>query len=159
MVSTATNFFKFSLLLFVMEKRYGYTLILIGGVAVIGIFIGILNANQTDNSFESNWYSFEEGLYISKKENKPMFVFISSPNCPFCAKMRSDVLSDPEVFNYIKNNYIPVYIDVGKEESPIKVFAYPAFVVIYKEKIVDAWGGYAGKELFLKKLKSIKIAD
>ncbi len=135
-------------------RKYVYAIAIVIGIALI--FFS-LNANSANKSFDSDWYSFEEGLKISKEENKPMFVFVASPNCPFCAKMRDEVLSDPEVFEYIKKNFVPVYVDVSKDKTPIKVFAYPAFVVIYNEKIVDAWGGYAAKELFLKKLKSIKI--
>ena len=136
-----------------MQKKYVYI-----AVIVVGIILLMLSINSsTSKSSLSGWYSFEEGLRISKKENKPMFVFISSPNCPFCAKVRDEVLSDHEVEEYIKKNYVPVYIDVGKEKSPIRVFAYPAFVIIYNDKIVDAWGGYASKELFLQKLKSVKI--
>ena len=123
------------------------------------LIISFNNANtgSTTNFDESNWYRYEEGLQVAKEENKPMFIFISSPTCPFCIKMKEDVFSDPEVMNYLKTNFVPVYIDASKEKPPFNVFSYPTFVIVHNGSVINSWTGYAAKKLFLEKLKSVKV--
>ncbi|RLI78924.1 hypothetical protein DRP05_05550 [Archaeoglobales archaeon] len=137
-----------------MQNKYVYLVLIVIGIALIA-FSGF-NGN-TANFDENGWYSYDEGLRVSRELNKPMLIFISSPTCPFCLKMREDILSDSEVKEYINTNFVPVYIDVSKEKPPFNVFSYPTFVVFYNGKVIDSWAGYAGKELFLKKLKSVKV--
>lgn len=140
-----------------MQSRHVYLTLIVLGIVLIVFFSNTSN-NKVSSSFnENNWYSYEEGLEIAKKESKPMFIFISSPTCPLCRKMKEDVFSDPEVIDYIKSNFVPVYVDISREKPPFNVFSYPTFIIFENNSVVDSWTGYASKKLFLKKLKSVNV--
>lgn len=63
--------------------------------------------------------SWEEGLEVAKKENKPMIIDFTGWACVNCRKMEEQVWSDPEVYAVLNNEYILVslYVD-DREELP-----------------------------------------
>ncbi|RLI74940.1 hypothetical protein DRO97_04640 [Archaeoglobales archaeon] len=123
------------------------------GILLIMLFRG----DNITNFDEGNWFSYNEGLKVAHVENKPLFIFISSPTCPYCTKMKKDVFSDPEVISYLKTNFVPVYIDVGREKPPFNIISFPAYMIVYNESIIDSWTGYMPKEMLLERLKTTKI--
>ncbi|MFL9484770.1 protein-disulfide reductase DsbD family protein [Chitinophagaceae bacterium LWZ2-11] len=69
---------------------------------------------------------YDKALQLSKEQHKPILIDFTGWACVNCRKMEENVWTQPEVYNYIKENYILVslYVD-DKEKLPIdKRFTY-----------------------------------
>ncbi len=62
---------------------------------------------------------YEKALQLSKEQNKPILIDFTGWACVNCRKMEENVWTQPEVFNYIKDNFILVslYVD-DKQKLP-----------------------------------------
>lgn len=60
---------------------------------------------------------YEKALAMSKEQNKPILLDFTGWACVNCRKMEENVWTNPEVYNYIKENYILVslYVDDRKK--------------------------------------------
>lgn len=119
-----------------------YFLILI---AVLGILV---LAFQDSGEYDSKWLTYEEALNESNKTGKMLFIFISSPNCPTCAKFR-EFFSEEGVMDKISDKFLPVYIK-DPAYSPVPVMAFPTFCIGYPGNF-DCFYSSSG-DLLLKRI-------
>ena len=140
-----------------MDKRLAYVAIIAAGVVLI--LYGLLP--KSGGFDESQWYTFSEAFEVAKKENKSVLVFVSSPTCVWCERMKSDVFSDPAVMARVKSRYVPAYVDTSRDGAALTQIAMlfggdiatPAFVIYSPSgKPVDGWVGYLPKDEFLKRI-------
>ena len=97
------------------------------------------------NSFaqDSSLNSWKEGIpgYIAsmreqKESNKPIAMFFYTDWCPNCNKLREEVLSTPEVADFMEQNLLPVKInpEKGPLENQISeefgIIGYPTIIII-----------------------------
>jgi thiol:disulfide interchange protein DsbD len=70
--------------------------------------------------------SWEEGLAVSKAQNKPIMLDFTGWACVNCRKMEEQVWSNPEVYDMINNEYILIslYVDDKMELSEQDKFNY-----------------------------------
>ncbi|KRP29959.1 MAG: disulfide bond formation protein DsbD [Cryomorphaceae bacterium BACL22 MAG-120619-bin32] len=63
---------------------------------------------------------FDEGLAVSKLQNKPILLDFTGWTCVNCRKMEENVWSDPKVYSLLKNEYILIslYVDDNEKELP-----------------------------------------
>ncbi|WP_456330177.1 thioredoxin family protein [Archaeoglobus sp.] len=101
--------------------RSTYILIAVAALALIAISF----FSQSDSL--EGWYSYEEGKKLSKEQNKEMFVFIGKPRCGVCERFKEFFKENESVMEFIRENYIPVYVDATREKPPIRVFQVPVF--------------------------------
>lgn len=66
---------------------------------------------------EIKWYSWEEGIELSKKEDKPMMIFVYATWCHVCKKMSDKTFRSPEVSSLANQDFIPVKLDIDLEET------------------------------------------
>lgn len=52
------------------------------------------------------YYDYDEALAAAKKANKPLMIDFTGINCVNCRKFESEVWSNPEVMNRMKNDFI-----------------------------------------------------
>jgi thiol:disulfide interchange protein len=52
------------------------------------------------------WYDYDQALQASKELHKPVFIDFTGFNCVNCRKMESNVWSDPQVFNHLRNDFV-----------------------------------------------------
>jgi len=115
------------------------TLIVIGIVITAMSFMIIQLNNYAEDSSLSNW---NEGItgYVSsiqdqKENNKPMMLFFYTDWCPSCKKLREEILSTPEVTDFM-GDFLAVKInpEKGPLENQISeefgVFGYPTIIII-----------------------------
>lgn len=102
--------------------RTAYILIAVVGIALIAL--SVFNSNSL-----TGWYSYEEGKKLSEKEGKKMFVFIGTQTCSICKKFKAFFSSNETAMQFIREHYIPVYIDALKEKPPVTVTFVPVFCV------------------------------
>jgi len=93
-----------------------------------------------------NWLSYEEGLKLSIEKGKPLFLFFTTPSCPYCKLMKEGPLKDPNIVKLIEENFIPVEVNPNKEQDlalKYRVIAVPCIIIITPEgKIIKRAFGY-----------------
>lgn len=64
---------------------------------------------------------YEKALQMAKDQNKPLLIDFTGWACVNCRKMEENVWTQPEVYNYIRDNFILVslYVD-DREKLPIE---------------------------------------
>lgn len=61
---------------------------------------------------------------LSKKENKPIFLFVHAGYCSACKAMKKDVLPDKEVGNVFNQKFVNAQIDIESAEGKELVKKY-----------------------------------
>lgn len=87
--------------------RYLYLLLL---------FVTLQTINS-QNQFIPDGTTYKTGLETAKKENKSLFVMLYADWCPHCNLMKKEVFSDPTVMDFLKKNYVCVWLNIEKEEG------------------------------------------
>jgi thiol:disulfide interchange protein len=76
-----------------------------------------LKANVTND--------YAKALQLAKEQNKPIMIDFTGWACVNCRKMEENVWTQPEVFNYIKENFILVSLYVDDKEKVAGRAAHP----------------------------------
>ncbi|WP_202320089.1 thioredoxin family protein [Archaeoglobus neptunius] len=106
-----------------------YILIAVAGIALIAI-------SQFSERVElTGWYSYTEGKAVSEKEAKKMLVFIGTDSCSICKRFKTFFNSNKTAMEFIKENFIPVYVDAAKEKPPVPVTFVPVFCVGFADNL------------------------
>jgi len=89
---------------------------------------------------------YEQALQMAKEQNKPLLIDFTGWACVNCRKMEENVWTQPEVYNYIKENFILVslYVD-DREKLPIEQrFTYTTADGTQKQLITvgDKWATF-----------------
>ena len=93
-------------------------------VVAMGLWTGLESRSALADeanapSSEGQWLtSLPEAKALAKKENKLILLdFTGSDWCPWCIKLKSDVLSKPAFINYAKKNLVLVEVDFPHEKT------------------------------------------
>ena len=154
--------------------RYIYT---------IFIFILLSNFSCKENSSEKvsaqnietgiKWEKINTGLDNITKLKKPALMFFYTDWCIYCTKMTSEVFNDPEISQYLNQNFISIKVNpekdsetveiMGEKMSASKLMAYtgstgfPTTLFWDKnKKPVTTVPGFIEKKTFLPILKYLK---
>ncbi len=89
---------------------------------------------------------YEKALQMAKAQNKPLLIDFTGWACVNCRKMEENVWTQPEVYNYIKDNFILVslYVD-DREKLPLEQrFTYTSADGKQKQLITvgDKWATF-----------------
>lgn len=60
---------------------------------------------------------YKTALENAKKEGKPLFVMLYADWCPHCNLMKTEVLSDPSILEFLNKNFVCTYKNIEKEEG------------------------------------------
>ena len=61
---------------------------------------------------------YEKSLKVAKKENKDVYVLITSNSCRWCRKFESTTLQDEEVLKMLRKKYVLVHADKEMDDLP-----------------------------------------
>ncbi|MBO8180093.1 MAG: thioredoxin family protein [Archaeoglobus sp.] len=103
-------------------------------IAVVAIALIAISTFSQSDSLEG-WYSYEEGKKLSEEQDKKMFVFIGTPECPVCKKFKEFFRENESAMEFIRENYIPVYVDATREKPPVVVFQVPVFCTGFDDNL------------------------
>ncbi len=82
---------------------------------------------------------------LAQKENKKIFVFISTETCTWCRKLEATTLSDPKIVSRLNGEYVSVHVDKNHSTYP-EILKAPVVPMSYFLKsdgtIVDFARGY-----------------
>jgi len=63
--------------------------------------------------FDQSFGDFSEELELAKAEGKKgIFLFFEMDECPFCHRMKTSILNQPQVLSYYKNHFKAYQIDI-----------------------------------------------
>ena len=63
--------------------------------------------------FNETWGDFQEELANAKEQNKKgILIFFEMDECPFCHYMKNNVLNQPEVQAYYRENFLNFTVDI-----------------------------------------------
>lgn len=105
------------------------------------------NENVHGKGLEPNVVNdYEKALQMAKEQNKPLLIDFTGWACVNCRKMEENVWTQPEVYNYIKENFILVslYVD-DREKLPLEQrFTYTSADGKQKQLITvgDKWATF-----------------
>ncbi|WP_456392140.1 DUF255 domain-containing protein [Persephonella sp.] len=92
---------------------------------------------------EIHWLTFEKGMELARKENRPVLLDIYAQWCHWCNVMENTTYRDKRVMQIIKKHYIPVRVDSEERPEINRMYnqgGLPSTVILTPEgKVV--WGG------------------
>lgn len=67
---------------------------------------------------------FDKVLQLAKKENKPVFLEFYTTWCSPCKLFEKEVLTAPQVYNYMNDNFINIKVNAEAGEGPLLAQRY-----------------------------------
>lgn len=114
----------------------------------------------SQNQFVPVDIPYKTALESAKKEGKPLFVMLYADWCPHCNLMKTEVLSDPTVIDFLNKNFVCTYKNIEKEEGialkeKFNTKSLPTFLFIdSNETLIYALKGELKKPEFLNELNN-----
>jgi len=94
----------------------------------------------------------------AQKSNKPILVYISMPNCPYCVKMMKKTYGRPEVGNLVASSFETIYagrFTHAKLVQTLDVKLYPTTIIVGpNNKVLDVIKGYVDSRTFQRRLQT-----
>ncbi|KQX00564.1 thioredoxin fold domain-containing protein [Flavobacterium sp. Root420] len=72
---------------------------------------------KSQNQFVPDDTPYKKALETAKTAGKPLFIMLYADWCPHCNLMKKEVFSDPNVINFLKENYVCIWKNIEKEEG------------------------------------------
>jgi thioredoxin-related protein len=89
---------------------------------MVAVFAAPAIAQENGELHKEAWFAvtfkdMREDLETANSEGKRLAIIVEQFGCVYCRKLHEEVLSDPEVSDYIKENYMVVQLNMfGAEE-------------------------------------------
>lgn len=103
---------------------------------------------------------YKTALENAKKKGKPVFVMLYADWCPHCNLMKTEVLSDSNIKDFLNKNFICTYKNIEKEEgialkNQFNTKSLPTFLFLdSNETLIYALKGEMKKPEFLNELNN-----
>ena len=155
-----------------MNKTYFKLLVLmISSLFVITSFTSCNKSSGTD----LKWHGFERAVRLAQKENKPIMVDFYADWCSWCYELDARTFNDPEVKEYLKENFILARLNAdhrfktiryrGELFSPHDLLmssgsrSLPTVVFLDSNaNFVHTQPGFQNAEFYLRLLQTVKEA-
>jgi len=102
---------------------------------------------------------YDASLSQSKEQKKDIYLLIGSEYCPWCEKFKKNVLSDKEVIDKLKKNYVLLYLSVDIDDIPSHLKKGPLprhYFLTNNGEIIYTTMGYRSKDGFYEVLDEVK---
>lgn len=82
-------------------------------ILIVGIFSFVKKANAEDAFFDETFGNYQEELEVALEDGKKgVFIFYHMEECPFCHRMRTTILKEPDVVELYKSNFMTIMHDI-----------------------------------------------
>jgi protein disulfide-isomerase len=92
----------------------------------------------------------------SQESGRPLVLFITSDNCPYCHLMDRNTFGDQNVLARLRKSFVAARIEATRHPeltTRLQIQAYPTTLVVDKtNRIVDAMPGYIEPREFERRL-------
>lgn len=117
-------------------------------------------AQEKEEAPESiTWLGYNDALAKARDFDKPIFIHFTAPWCKWCVKMKKETYTDPQVINYMEENFVPVIVDTEKLPSLARKYNVSSLPTLWfltsGGEGLTAIQGYVGPEKLLRVLEYI----
>lgn len=68
---------------------------------------------QGGNFFDESFGNYQEELEVAKEAGKKgIFMFFEMDECPFCHRMKTTIMTEPDVIKLYKENFLTFQVDI-----------------------------------------------
>lgn len=90
------------------------------------LLIALFAINLNLSAEEINWpHDYEKALIQAKKENKFVYVLITSDSCRWCRKFEQTTLLDMDIEDRLEEEYITIHLSRDQHKIPDKFKTTP----------------------------------
>ncbi|MCX6826497.1 MAG: thioredoxin family protein [candidate division Zixibacteria bacterium] len=75
------------------------------------------------DSTQINWYLYDAGLKLAKKNGKHILVNFTAKWCGYCKRMEKETFSNAEIIKYINTNFVSIKVD-GDSPNELNINGY-----------------------------------
>ncbi|MDG6777719.1 thioredoxin fold domain-containing protein [Thiomicrorhabdus sp. zzn3] len=69
--------------------------------------------SQAGSFFDESFGNYQEELEVARENGKKgIFIFFHMEECPFCHRMRSTIMTEPDVIKLFKDNFMTFEVDI-----------------------------------------------
>jgi thioredoxin-related protein len=104
------------------------------------------------------YVDYETAKRVAAESGRLIMIEATSPHCRYCKKMELTTLADPEVADTIRRRFVPVRIDVSRQELPegLGWQITPTFFFLdARGRLIKTIPGAWGREDFLDLMEKI----
>jgi thiol:disulfide interchange protein len=129
---------------------------IIGIFILISLFLGSCSRKTVNNFKLPEIQELDEILAKSQAENKPVFIDVYAPWCGPCKWMDQNTFSNPEVQNYLTQNFVSTKVDAESFEGvnitlKYKINSLPTYLFIdSKGNVLNRIEGMMQAEAFIR---------
>ncbi|CAA6819176.1 MAG: Thymidylate kinase (EC [uncultured Sulfurovum sp.] len=89
-------------------------------VVILSLFLLYKYGSTVESkSTELNWeHNYKNALLRAKKENKEVYLFIGADSCIHCDRFKEQTLSDEELIETMKEDYVLLYMSRDRHNIP-----------------------------------------
>mgnify|MGYP001017285145 CR=1 FL=1 len=114
-------------------------------------------------ALDSSWLSdYDKAVKIAQKENKNIYVFVTSDYCKWCREFENVTLGNKQVIKKLEKEYVLVHFSKEKHQVPkeFKTSPIPRHYFVSPQKDVFFEDlGYRNEKYFLGVLNDISQGD
>lgn len=109
---------------------------------------------------EIPWVDYDEALKKAQTQDKPVFLYFFTRECPYCEKMDSHTLASKRVAEQLREGFISVRIDAERQPHLARRYLVRGFPTIWflnpQGKPVYSLPGYVEPEEFTRVLRYVE---
>ncbi len=80
------------------------------------------SAKSSPKVRSSDWlHDLQVARRVSAATGRPMLLVFGGPQCVYCRKLENEVLNDPKMADFIRQGFVPVHLDIYKDERAAKI--------------------------------------
>ena len=94
----------------------------LAGLMIAILLLELFLTGSPSASGSIQWYPYETGMELGKKENKKIFLHFWAEWCDSCKKMAKETFTDSAVIAYLNKNFVSIKVNSDKERALVSEY-------------------------------------